>query len=342
MFEDIALGVYQPGQTLLHRLQARTKLLALGWMIGCVTVANQRQWHFVPYAVLVLYVCVGVGLAGMTLRYLWQRLRLLLLAAGVGAVSTLLLGEGDPIYTLGPMSFSYSRVDQLIQVMLVLFGAALLLSLLPVPPFRAMQHGRLIKPIRNLLLVGLLSLFALHWFVADRPPTATLLVGPLVLTDNGVWPLISVFVVFLALYILALLVTMTTTPAALIEGLTRLLAPARSLGLPIDAFALMALLALRFIPTLSEELNQLFKAQTSRGADFTHGSLRERLQSLTMLFVPLVQGALRRAAELATALEARGYTVAGQPTPLHETSLRAIDYMVLSIVMFGMLGSLLF
>ncbi|MEO7911913.1 MAG: energy-coupling factor transporter transmembrane component T, partial [Roseiflexaceae bacterium] len=149
------------------------------------------------------------------------------------------------------------------------------------------------------------------------------------------------YVVFLALYTLALLLTMTTTPVALIEGLTMLLAPLRRLQLPIDEFALMALLALRFIPTLTEEVELLIKAQTARGADFTHGILHERAQSLAALFVPLLQGALRRAADLATALEARGYTTDGRQTLLHEGQLAARDYVTFVAVVLVTIGALL-
>ncbi len=83
------------------------------------------------------------------------------------------------------------------------------------------------------------------------------------------------------------------------------------------------------------------KAQASRGADFSRGTIRERLQSISALFIPFMQGTLRRATELATALEARGYQGEERPTPLHETSLGIIDYMVLGVVIFVMAGSLL-
>jgi energy-coupling factor transport system permease protein len=134
---------------------------------------------------------------------------------------------------------------------------------------------------------------------------------------------------------------MTTTPVALIEGMTLLLAPLRRLKLPVDDFALMTLLALRFIPTLLDEAEQLIKAQTSRGADVLHGTVRERLQSLSMFFFPLIQGALRRASDLSVALEARGYRSEGKQTLLYETSLAFIDYAALITVIMLTVGSLL-
>jgi energy-coupling factor transport system permease protein len=113
------------------------------------------------------------------------------------------------------------------------------------------------------------------------------------------------------------------------------------LKLPVDDFALMALLALRFIPSLLEEVEHLVKAQMARGADPGHGTIRERLQSMAMLFVPLIRSVLRRAAELATALEARGYDIEGQQTPLHESSLGRRDYIALGFVIAVVAGTLL-
>jgi energy-coupling factor transport system permease protein len=165
-------------------------------------------------------------------------------------------------------------------------------------------------------------------------------IGPLVITVEGVWLGVRFVVVLLSLYMLAMLLTMTTTPVALIEGLTLLLSPLRRLRLPVDEFALMTLLALRFIPTLAEEAELLVKAQIARGADFTHGALRQRLQSLATLFVPLLQGALRRATELATGLEARGYTVEGTQTLMHEGPLAVADYLVLGVVISVTVGAL--
>jgi energy-coupling factor transport system permease protein len=267
MFQNISLGIYYPGQSFLHKLQARTKLLALFWLIIAMMVANQRRWHFAPYIFLVALVSLAVVISGVGLRVMWRQIRLLLLFAVLGAIPTVLFleTEGTPLYS----------------------------------------------------------------------------VGPLTITDRGVWLLMSIFTLFLALYALALLLTMTTTPVALIEGLTLLLAPLRRARLPVDGFALMTLLALRFIPTLFDEVEQLIKAQTARGADFAHGPLSGRLRGLASLVVPLTQGALRRAADLAEALEARGDAPEDRSTPLHETTLGRADYLALGVLVMTMLGALI-
>jgi energy-coupling factor transport system permease protein len=216
----------------------------------------------------------------------------------------------------------------------------LALALLGLPAARDIWRRRWLLRSRVGPLAVLLVAAGLIWL-----PRAGLIegisIGPLAITEGSARLGGRLYVVFLALYTLALLLTMTTTPVALIEGLTVLLAPLRHVRLPIDEFALMALLALRFIPTLTEEAELLIKAQTARGADFAHGTLRERAQSFATLFVPLLQGALRRAADLATALEARGYTVEGRQTLLHEGRLTARDYGTFAVVVLVTVGALL-
>src|SRR5260370_4517258 len=195
----------------------------------------------------------------------------------------------------------------------------MILSLLPVQALRNFLQTRRLKGIRILLIPLTLAVIALLWFT--RNITNIFPLGPFVITDTGTLSLLTLFTVFIVLYAFALLLTMTTSPIALIEGLTLLLTPLRWLRLPVDDFALMSLIALRFIPTLFEEIEQLLKAQTSRGADYSHGTLRERVQSMVALFVPLLQVVLRRAADLATELKAPGYGVKERQTFRPEHSL---------------------
>jgi energy-coupling factor transport system permease protein len=343
VFDQLALGVYYPADSLLHRLQARTKLLALLWLIVFVTVANRQvNWRATPYAGLVALVVAAIALSGIAPIHLWRRVRLLALITAIGALITVLFlsDEGAPLLSLGPAVIP----DQvaLAATLMACAGVTILLalSLLGLPAARDIWQRRWLLRSRVGPIVIALLAAGLIWL-----PRAGLLdgsaIGPLVITEGGTRLGGRLYVVFLALYTLALLLTMTTTPVALIEGLTVLLAPLRRLRLPVDEFALMALLALRFIPTLTEEIELLIKAQTARGADFAHGTLRTRAQSLAALGVPLLQGVLRRAADVATALEARGYTVDGQQTLLHENRLVGRDYGTLMVVVVVTVGALL-
>jgi energy-coupling factor transport system permease protein len=267
MFEQLALGVYYPGESLLHRLRARTKLIALFWLAGFTTAANQRSWQIAPYILLIALALLTAALSGVGLGNVWRRIRLLALLTILGMVPVVLLAEGDdaPLYAL----------------------------------------------------------------------------GPLIVTTESVWLGIRLVIVLLSLYTLTLLLTMTTTPVALVEGLALLLRPLRRLRLPIDEFALMTLLALRFIPTLGVEIETLVKAQLARGADFAHGTPRQRADSLTALIVPAFQAVWRRADALGAALDARGYAIASDQTMLYEGPFGRADYLTLGMLVLVSIGVLL-
>jgi energy-coupling factor transport system permease protein len=342
IFKNIPIGTYFPGDSLLHRLQARTKLLLFLCFIICLFVANHHKWYFAPYIVIVLLLCIGTVLSGIPLRELWQRMWLLVLFSITGAIFTLLAPPetGQKVLaTLGPFAFPLVQVYGAALAYCLLLALYILALLLHAPAMHRLRQQLWFRLSGAALVVITTSILGNLWLA--QVTSRSFLVGPVLVTYDNVWFLLSGFTFFLVLYTLALLLTMTTTPVAMIEGMTLLLTPLRWLRLPVDDFALMTLLALRFIPTLIEEVEQLVKAQASRGADFSRGTIRERLQSVSALFIPFMQGTLRRAAELATALEARGYQGEKGPTPLHETSLGIIDYMVLGVVILVMAGVLL-
>ena len=105
----------------------------------------------------------------------------------------------------------------------------------------------------------------------------------------------------------ASLLTLTTPPVVLTDGMERLLSPLRRIGFPAHELAMMMSIALRFIPTLLEEADKIMKAQMARGADFETGNLIQRAKAMVPLLVPLFVSAFRRAGDLAMAMEARCY-----------------------------------
>jgi energy-coupling factor transport system permease protein len=201
---------------------------------------------------------------------------------------------------------------------LLLLGAALVIA--GVRPRYLWRRTRFL-----LLLLAFTIPFTLIWI--PGPTWRTF--GPFVVTYDGIWLAISFTAIFLLLFLGSLVLSLTTSPVALAEAIVLLLRPLRRLRLPIDEFGLMTLVALRFIPVLVQEAEQLVKAQISRGADFNSGSLPSRLRAASTLLVPLLGGALRRAEHLGAALDSRGYGVSGQATVLHELPLAALDWAVL-------------
>ena len=137
--------------------------------------------------------------------------------------------------------------------------------------------------------------------------------------------------VFMAIRVILLIVgtsvllTYTTSPISLTDGIESLLSPFKRIGLPVHEFSMMMTIALRFIPTLIEETEKIMNAQKSRGADFTSGSLLKRAKSLIPLLVPLFASSFKRADELATAMECRCYRGDKNRTKLVKLTFRASD-----------------
>jgi energy-coupling factor transport system permease protein len=131
--------------------------------------------------------------------------------------------------------------------------------------------------------------------------------GWLEIYEQGVKQGIFISLRFLSLIIVTTLLTLTTTPIEVTDGVESLLSPLKKFNMPIHELALMMSISLRFIPTLMEETDKIMKAQAARGVDFSSGSLQERIKAIVSLLVPLFINSFKRAEELATAMEARGY-----------------------------------
>lgn len=170
---------------------------------------------------------------------------------------------------------------------------------------------RAVKPL--LWLVGLTFLVQ----VLFAPGEAFARLGPLHLSWRGLETAGYLSVRLVVLVLLGSLLTLTTSPVALTDGLAWLGRPLRRLHVPTEELALMVTIALRFIPTLLAELETIMRAQRARGADFSHGGPLRRARALVPVLVPLFVLSFRRADELALAMEARCYVPGARRTRLH-------------------------
>ena len=147
--------------------------------------------------------------------------------------------------------------------------------------------------------------------------------------------------IFMALRVILLIIgtsmllTYTTSPIALTDGIESLLSPLKKIGVPVHSFAMMMSIALRFIPTLVEETEKIMNAQKSRGADFLSGGLIKRAKALIPILVPLFVSSFKRADELATAMECRCYRGDKNRTKLVKLEYKARD--VLCMLVFVLL-----
>ena len=228
MLKDITLGQYFPGNSPIHRLDPRTKLVLLVVYIVALFIA--KSW--ISYCILLAFLLVVIK------------------------ISTI--------------------------------------------PAKSIIRG--MKPLVMILVfTGVLNLFF------TREGRELVRLGAIVITEGGLTRAVFMMARILMLITGTFLLTYTTSPISLTDGLESLLNPLKKVGVPVHELSMMMCIALRFIPTLIEETDKIMSAQKARGADFENGSLMERAKALIPILVPLFIGAFRRADELATAMECRCY-----------------------------------
>ncbi len=157
------------------------------------------------------------------------------------------------------------------------------------------------------------------------------------ITTGGISTAIFMAVRIISLIFISSLLTYTTSPTALTDGLERLLSPLKKLHVPVDTLAMMMTIALRFIPTLIEEIDKIMNAQKARGADLDSGNIIQRAKALVPIFIPLFVNSFRRAYELAFAMECRCYSGNNRRTRMKKMhfSWRDVVALVFMIVMLA-------
>lgn len=160
------------------------------------------------------------------------------------------------------------------------------------------------KGLKPMLVLVLFTMLMQILFAAGTPIVT---IGIIKITIEGIWKAVFMAVRLCLLVLGASIMTFTTTPNHLTDGLEKLFAPLKKLYVPVHEISMMMSIALRFIPILLEETDRIMKAQMARGADFETGGLIKRVKALVPLLVPLFIAAFRRANDLALAMEARCY-----------------------------------
>lgn len=202
-------------------------------------------------------------------------------------------------------------------------------------PFRYIVRG--LKPVLMLLIITLMfNLFL------TRQGKEIWSFGILHIYDEGVITAVLMGLRLVLLVIGSSLMTFTTTPNQLTDGLEKGLGWMKVLHVPVHEIAMMMSIALRFIPILVEETDKIMKAQQARGADFESGKLLQRVKALIPLLVPLIVSAFRRASDLAMAMEARCYHGGEGRTKMKPLKYKKIDffgYLVVFLYLGLVIGS---
>lgn len=253
MLTDMTLGQYYPGNSFLHKMDPRAKILCTMIFICAIFLAN-NPWS---YLVVTLFTALCISLSGV--------------------------------------------------------------------PFRLIVKA--VKPLWVILV------FTLVIHLLTTPGTEIFRLGPVKITEEGVRN--GVFMTLRLVFLIAFssLLTYTTSPIVLTDGIEALLMPFRRFGVPAHELAMMMTIALRFIPTLLEETDRIMKAQSSRGSDFTAGNIWQKAKSMVPFLVPLFISAFRRADDLATAMEARCYRGGEGRTKMHRLVYTGNDRIAFAAVL---------
>ena len=254
MMDKVIFGRYVPAESLLHRMDPRSKLLIIFIFVCVVFIANNS----LTYGILLAYTILMILLSKVRIRFI---------------------------------------LSGLIPVLwLVLF--TLLLHLF------FTREGDLI----------------VDW-------------GWFKIYEEGIRQGIFISMRFFLLVLVTSLLTLTTTPIEITDGIEYLLAPLKKVNFPVHELALMMSISLRFIPTLMQETDKIMKAQIARGVEFTSGPFKERLKAIIPLLIPLFISSFKRAEELAVAMEARGYRGGEGRTKYRQLKWTIVDTSMILLLM---------
>ena len=243
--KDITLGQYFPGNSILHRLDPRTKILLTAMYIVALFLAKQ----LVGYGIMMVVLASAIAVSKVKLKTIFRGLKPIMMIIVITAFLNLFWTPGQTIWKWGFLN----------------------------------------------------------------------------LTVEGIWSAIFMVLRISMLILCTFLLTYTTSPILLTDGLENLMGPLKKIHVPVHELSMMMSIALRFIPTLIEETDKIMSAQKARGADFDTGGLMDKARALIPLLVPLFISAFRRADELAVAMECRCYHGGEGRTRLRQLKYRRAD-----------------
>ncbi|NLV50647.1 MAG: energy-coupling factor transporter transmembrane protein EcfT [Clostridiales bacterium] len=247
MLKDITLGQYFPGNTVIHKLDPRTKLVITTLYIAVLFIAG----NFISYSVVLAFLILSIYLSHIKLRVILRGIKPLIVI----------------IIITGLLNLFYTEGKELVS-----------------------------------------------WWI-------------LTITAEGIKRAVLMIMRIIMLIMGTFLLTYTTSPIQLTDGLESLLSPLKKIRMPIHELSMMMSIALRFIPTLIEETDKIMRAQKARGADFETGNILQRAKALLPLLIPLFVSAFRRADELAVAMESRCYHGGEGRTRMKQLIMQSRDWL---------------
>ncbi len=314
--KGIVIGQYVPGTGFFYKLDPRTKIAAVVILMVAVFLLKNIPQLLIALALSIVLLLVGRISIGKVLNGLKP---LLVLMVFTFFFQVLFNTEGNIVWQTD-FYFSLSS-------MLALAALTVLWRLLvPHVKFRFL-----------LFLVYLVGAFALLHYIPSWYRFAT---WQFVIYSKGLEMSAFVIIRLLIIITFSTVLTLTTRPTDLTQGLEKIMRPMKFIGINSDEFALIISISLRFIPTIFDEATKIMAAQASRGADFAQGKLKNKVKQIVSLLVPMFIIAFKRSEDLADAMESRNF-VPGQPrTRIYELSFRKADAVAAMFIVICLAGSI--
>lgn len=249
---DISFGRYYPGNSVIHKLDPRMKIVLMIALMITVFICNS----FVSLLLTAFFTFFIVLLSQVSLKTIYKGVKPILVVVLITAVLNLLYGSGEPLFE-----------------------------------------------------------FWIFTITADGIENAIFMAGRVIL-----------------LIVIGLMLTYTTTPTSLTDAIESLLKPLTYINVDVHSFAMTMTIALRFIPTLTDDMNKILSAQKSRGADIENGGIVKRVKAIIPIIIPLFVSSFRRAYELGDAMECRCYCGGNNRTKMNSMHLTLKDYVALILV----------
>ena len=259
MLKDITLGQYFPGNTVIHRLDPRIKLIITILYIVALFMAES----YISYGIMLVWLILEIVISKIKLKSLFRGLKPIIIIVIITGILNLFFTQGEPIAEL-------------------------------------------------------------FW--------------GLTITKEGIRAACFIIIRIIMLLAGTFLLTYTTSPLMLTDGMELLLNPLNKIRIPVHELAMMMSIALRFIPTLIEETDKIMNAQKARGADFESGNILKKAKAMVPILVPLFISAFRRADELAVAMECRCYHGGENRTRMRQLKTTNIDYISVGIFLLVTAG----
>ena len=297
MNDQMVFGQYIHKKSLVHKLDARTKIIVLILMM--VSVFLIPKDNFIILGIALIIPLIGVILSKISIIKYLKSLKQVSFVVLFSFVFQLISTTGEDLIVKNPMNFTAINI-LIVLCVWVLYTILLVAS---VYFFRFPIYGTVFKTIYfDIYKEGLVH--------------GSFLVG-------------RVFVIILA----STTMTLTTKPTDMTNAIEWLLKPLELIKIKTSIFAMMISIALRSIPTLFNETNRILKAQASRGVDFNEGKLHEQAGQIISLLIPMFVISIKRAEDLADAMEARGYIPGAKRTRLVKMQFKVLDYILLIVML---------